>query len=125
MDFCLTPVHGLTLNCPFYPSDVTFDLQDPQVKVVGPPASVQRARELVLNDLDAKSNRVTLKIDVPFAEHSHVIGKEGAHIRKVRDETKCHIHFPDNRNQPERSNQCSITGSVTDVETARRRIRVS
>ena len=33
-------------------------------------------------DLDAKSNRVTLKIDVPYAEHSHVIGKEGANIKR-------------------------------------------
>ena len=55
---------------------------DPQVKVVGLPANVQKARDLILADLDAKSERVTLKIDVPFAEHSHVIGKEGAHIKK-------------------------------------------
>ena len=55
---------------------------DPQVKVVGLPVNIQRARELILADLDAKSTRVTLKIDVPFAEHSHVIGKEGANIKK-------------------------------------------
>ena len=55
---------------------------DPQVKVVGLPANVQKARELILADLDAKSERVTLKIDVPFSEHSHVIGKEGANIKK-------------------------------------------
>ncbi len=52
------------------------------MKVVGLPQSVQRARELILADLDAKSSRVTLKIDVPFSEHSHVIGKEGANIKK-------------------------------------------
>ena len=98
---------------------------DPQVKVVGLPANIQQARELILNDLDAKSNRVTLKIDVPYREHTHVIGKEGANIRKVREETKCHIHFPDNKTPHDRSNQCSITGSVGDVEVARTRIRVS
>ena len=55
---------------------------DPQVKVVGLPANIQQARELILVDLDAKSTRVTLKIDVAFSEHSHVIGKEGANIKK-------------------------------------------
>ena len=50
--------------------------------MVGLPVNVQRARELILADLDAKSERVTLKIDVPFSEHSHVIGKEGANIKR-------------------------------------------
>ena len=55
---------------------------DPQVKVAGTPTNIQRARELILQDLDAKSTRVTLKLDVAFSEHSHVIGKEGANIKK-------------------------------------------
>jgi len=55
---------------------------DPQVKVLGLQVNVQTARELILNDLDTKSSRVTLKIDIPFSEHSHVIGKEGANIKK-------------------------------------------
>ena len=55
---------------------------DPQVKVVGLPANIQQARELILADLDAKSTRVTLKIDVAYSEHSHVIGKEGVNIKK-------------------------------------------
>ena len=50
--------------------------------MIGLPASVQKARELILSELDAKSTRVTLKIDVAFAEHSHVIGKEGVNIKK-------------------------------------------
>ena len=53
---------------------------------MGLPASVQKARELILADLDAKSERVTLKIDVSFAEHSHVIGKEGANIKKGKSQ---------------------------------------
>ena len=47
--------------------------------MVGLPVNVQRAHELIL---DAKSERVTLKIDVPFTEHSHVIGKEEANIKR-------------------------------------------
>ena len=52
------------------------------MKVVGLSADVQQARELILQDLDSKSSRVTLKIDVAYSEHSHVIGKEGANIKK-------------------------------------------
>ena len=45
----------------------------------------------------------------------------------VHDETKCHIHFPDSNRSVhgEKSNQVSITGQVSAVETARKRIRVS
>ncbi|CAI8029150.1 Protein bicaudal C homolog 1-B [Geodia barretti] len=99
--------------------------KDPQVKVVGLPPNVQKARELILADLDAKSERITLKIDVPFSEHSHVIGKEGANIKKVHEETKCHIHFPDSNRSlhTDKSNQVSITGQEKGVELARKRIR--
>ena len=52
------------------------------MKIIGRPEAVSKARETLLNDLDTKSNRVTLKINVAYGEHSHVIGKEGANIKK-------------------------------------------
>ena len=55
---------------------------DPQVKVVGSPEGVSRAREMLSTTLDTKSNRVTLKVNVAYREHSHVIGREGANIKK-------------------------------------------
>ena len=59
------------------------------------------------NPTSAQSNRVTLKMDVSHTEHSHVIGKGGNNIKKVMEETGCHIHFPDSNrnNQAEKSNQ--------------------
>ncbi len=57
-------------------------LVDPQVKVVGSPEGVSRAREMLSTTLDTKSNRVTLKVNVAYREHSHVIGREGANIKK-------------------------------------------
>ncbi len=77
-----------------------------------------------------RSNRVTMKMDVSYTDHSHVIGKGGEGtilvvdcstlllfflgntIRRVMAETNCHIHFPDsNRSNPnEKSNQVSIAG---------------
>lgn len=47
-------------------------------------------------------------MDVTHTEHSHVIGKGGGNIKKVMEDTSCHIHFPDsNRHSAngEKSNQ--------------------
>ena len=68
-----------------------------------------------------------MKMDVSYTDHSHIIGKGGLTIRKVMEETGCHIHFPDsNRSNPtEKSNQVSIAGEVAGVERARARVRVS
>lgn len=52
-------------------------------------------------------NKVTLKIDVAYTEHSHVIGKGGGNIKKVMEVTSCHIHFPD-------SNRHSATGEKSN-----------
>ena len=54
-----------------------------------------------------QSNRVTLKMDVSHTDHSHVIGKGGNNIKRVMQETGCHIHFPDSNrgNSLEKSNQ--------------------
>ncbi|CAB1312727.1 unnamed protein product, partial [Coregonus sp. 'balchen'] len=76
--------------------------------------------------LDTKqTNRVTLKMDVSHTEHSHVIGKGGNNIKKVMEDTGCHIHFPDSNrnNQAEKSNQVSIAGQPGGVEAARAKIR--
>ena len=56
---------------------------------------VERAKEEIVSKLDTKSHRTTLKMDVSFTDHSHVIGKGGNNIKKVMEETGCHIHFPD------------------------------
>ncbi|MGH0116354.1 UNVERIFIED_CONTAM: hypothetical protein FKN15_035658, partial [Acipenser sinensis] len=100
--------------------------KDPHVKVEGKKAGVLEAKKKILDVLETKVNKVTLKMDVAHTEHSHVIGKGGSNIKKVMEETGCHIHFPDsNRNNVhlEKSNQVSIAGSLSGVESARRRIR--
>lgn len=64
-------------------------------------------------------------MDISFTDHSHIIGKGGATIRRVMDETKCHIHFPDSNrsNKDEKSNQVSIAGELQEVERARGLVR--
>ena len=71
------------------------------------------AKTMIIEHLDTKSRRVTIKMDVSYTDHSHIIGKGGNPIRRVMSETGCHIHFPDsNRSNPnEKSNQVSIAGS--------------
>ncbi|XP_074647664.1 protein bicaudal C homolog 1-B-like isoform X2 [Tubulanus polymorphus] len=98
---------------------------DPHIKISGRMSAVSNAREKILNVLDTKSNRVTLKMDVAHTEHSHVIGKGGNNIKTVMKDTGCHIHFPDsNRNNTlEKSNQVSLAGQPHGVESARAQIR--
>lgn len=100
--------------------------KDPHIKVTGPVEQVKIAKEMIMKQLDSKSSRVTIKMDVSHTDHSHVIGKGGSNIKHVMKETECHIHFPDsNRNQnvTEKSNQVSIAGQASGVELARQRIR--
>ncbi|XP_069508714.1 protein bicaudal C homolog 1-A-like isoform X2 [Ambystoma mexicanum] len=100
--------------------------KDPYVKVEGKRTDVLEAKKRILAVLETKVNKVTLKMDVPHTEHSHVIGKGGNNIKRVMEDTGCHIHFPDsnrNNNSVEKSNQVSIAGVASSVESARRQIR--
>ncbi|CAG2105597.1 unnamed protein product [Medioppia subpectinata] len=103
----------------------TKSKKDPHVKISGIPLVVKAARIRILHTLDPTRDRVTLKMDVDWTAHSHVIGKAGASIQKVMDLTGCHVHFPDaNRtNSNEKSNQVSIAGTALGVSRARIAIR--
>lgn len=62
-------------------------------------------------------------MDVSHTEHSHVIGKGGNNIKRVMEETGCHIHFPDSNrnNQAEKSNQVctfSLMSWITALHSA-------
>uniref|UniRef100_H2YRZ1 SAM domain-containing protein n=1 Tax=Ciona savignyi TaxID=51511 RepID=H2YRZ1_CIOSA len=99
--------------------------KDPHIKVAGKQENVSKAKEMVMKVLDTKCTRVTLKMDVSHNEHSHVIGKGGNNIKRVMEETGCHIHFPDSNrtSSAEKSNQVSIAGQPMGVESARSMIR--
>ncbi|KDR18180.1 hypothetical protein L798_06930, partial [Zootermopsis nevadensis] len=99
--------------------------KDPHVRVAGRREDVKVAKDKVMEVLDTRSNRVTMKLDVSYTDHSHIIGKGGLTIKKVMEETGCHIHFPDSNrsNLNEKSNQVSIAGELEGVEQARARVR--
>uniref|UniRef100_A0A671YZR3 BicC family RNA binding protein 1 n=1 Tax=Sparus aurata TaxID=8175 RepID=A0A671YZR3_SPAAU len=88
--------------------------KDPHIKVCGKRENVREAKDRIMSVLDTKSNRVTLKMDVSHTEHSHVIGKGGNNIKRVMEETGCHIHFPDSNrnNQAEKSNQVCLAAEL-------------
>ncbi|XP_039756089.1 protein bicaudal C [Pararge aegeria] len=99
--------------------------KDPHVRIAGRSDDVKLAREKIMQLLDTRSNRVTMKIDVSYTDHSHIIGKGGLTIKRVMEETGCHIHFPDSNrtSTQEKSNQVSIAGDMERVERARARVR--
>ncbi|XP_028130634.1 protein bicaudal C [Diabrotica virgifera virgifera] len=99
--------------------------KDPHVRIAGRPEDVKAAKERIVILLDTKCNRITMKMDVSYTDHSHIIGKGGLSIKRVMEETQCHVHFPDsNRSNPtEKSNQVSISGDINGVEGARSRVR--
>ncbi|KAK3920505.1 Protein bicaudal C [Frankliniella fusca] len=98
---------------------------DPHVRIAGRPDDVKEAKAKVMSALDARTNRVTMKLNVSYTDHSHIIGRGGLTIKKVMEDTGCHIHFPDsNRSNPtEKSNQVSIAGDLAGVERARACVR--
>jgi protein bicaudal C len=112
-----------------YPQKLQSDSKgrrDPQIRIIGSAAQIQKARFRILQSLDPHRNKVTLKLDVSHTDHSHIIGKGGKIIQSVMDSTSCHIHFPDcNRNNTqEKSNQVTIAGTCFwNVEQARQLIR--
>ena len=103
-----------TDTCVIWPSRLKIGAKskkDPHIRVGGQEEGVKRAKMLITEVLDTTTNsRVTMKMDVSYTDHSHIIGKGGNTIRRVMAETNCHIHFPDsNRSNPnEKSNQVSV-----------------
>ncbi|XP_014602904.1 PREDICTED: protein bicaudal C isoform X1 [Polistes canadensis] len=100
--------------------------KDPHIKVAGRADDVRTAKEKIMEILDTRQNNiVTMKMDVSYTDHSHIIGKGGLTIKRVMEETGCHIHFPDSNrsNHQEKSNQVSIAGEIDGIERARARVR--
>jgi hypothetical protein len=69
--------------------------------------------------------RATFKIEIPFTDHAHCIGRQGNQIQSIMSATDTHIHFPDGNREPNgtKSNQVSITGTIISIEQARKRLK--
>uniref|UniRef100_A0A1I7YW11 SAM domain-containing protein n=1 Tax=Steinernema glaseri TaxID=37863 RepID=A0A1I7YW11_9BILA len=99
--------------------------KDPYVKICGNAQQIHSAKQLISAMLKIKRDRVTLKMEIPFCEHSQIIGRGGRNTQDIMKDTMCHIHFPDSNkhNDAEKNNQVSIAGPLNQVEEARKRLR--
>lgn len=100
---------------------------DPHVRVVGTPENVSIAAYMVRAQLEPH-NKITMKMDVSWTHHSHIIGKAGNTIQPVVRRTGVSIHFPDGNKNSEirKSNQVSINSrgeELSGLEEARASIR--
>ncbi|KAI1295441.1 Protein bicaudal C -like protein 1 [Halotydeus destructor] len=128
LDSFMTVVMSKTKTMVTFPSSIRSgprSKKDPHVKIVGRDDDVEQAKQLIMVVFDVRAERVTLKMDVSFTDHSIIIGRGGKLIQSVMDDTGCHIHFPDSNrtNTFEKSNQVSIAGTAAGSETARCKIR--
>lgn len=103
------------------------DEEDPHVRIVGNPEAVRVAGAMVRQELEPH-NKVTMKMDVSWTHHSHIIGKGGNTIQPVVKRTGVSIHFPDGNKNSEvrKSNQVSINSrgeELSGLEDARGAIR--
>lgn len=89
--------------------------------------SLEAASALIMEYLDPHRDKMTFNIDVPYNDHSYIIGKDGSRIKNLSRETGCHIHLPDcNKTSGKKSNKLSIAGtSFESIEQARNQIRRS
>lgn len=89
--------------------------------------NLEAACALIMDVLDPHRGKMTFNIDVPFIDHSFIIGKDGSRIKQLSRETRCHIHLPDcNKTSENKSNKLSIAGTSFDsIEKARNHIRKS
>lgn len=91
------------------------------------PKGLESASALIMEHLDPHRDKMTFNIDVPYIDHSYIIGKDGSRIKMLSLETGCHIHLPDcNKTSGKKSNKLSIAGtSFESIEKARNQIRKS
>ncbi|CAF1414330.1 unnamed protein product [Adineta ricciae] len=89
------------------------------------PSSTSTLNEFLPTMRTTNMDRATLKVEIPFTDHAHCIGRQGNQIQSIMSATDTHIHFPDGNREPNgtKSNQVSITGTISSIEEARKRIR--
>ncbi|XP_065200720.1 vigilin-like isoform X2 [Planococcus citri] len=90
------------------------------VKIKGQKEDVIKCKEYILKSVEElDENSYTLKVPIYKQFHRFVIGRAGANIRKIRDETSTKIDLP---SEIDKNDTITITGKKENVEEARDRI---
>lgn len=90
-------------------------MKEDKIKIEGPPEDVDKAQqelEVVARDLIDKLTFVELKVDPKYFKY--IIGKSGANVNRLKDETGVVINITEN----DGSNMIRIEGSQTGVQEA-------
>lgn len=91
------------------------------VKIRGPKEDVDKCSKH-LQKLVKELNESSFQIEVPIYKqfHKFIIGKGGANIRKIREETQTNIDLPA---EGDKNDVITITGKKENVEEAKEKIR--
>ncbi|XP_027203313.2 protein bicaudal C [Dermatophagoides pteronyssinus] len=122
---------SIETNCHVDVSNSLRDRQGNEIPVLkvraNNPKSLEVASALIMERLDPHRDKMTFNIDVPYNDHSYIIGKDGTRIKQLSRMTGCHIHLPDcNKTSNKKSNKLSIAGTeFTAIDKARDQIRKS
>ena len=52
--------------------------------------NLETASALIMEHLDPHRDKMTFNIDVPYNDHSYIIGKDGSRIKQLSRDTGCH-----------------------------------
>ncbi|XP_066586209.1 vigilin [Prorops nasuta] len=91
------------------------------VKIRGPKQDVEKChKELMKVVKELNENNYSMDVQIFKQFHKFIIGKEGAKIKKIREETQTKIDLPA---EDEKSDVITITGKKENVEKAKQMIQ--
>lgn len=99
---------------------VEFSDEKDSVSLEGPPQEVEKAKESLetfIHELKASMDFAEISVDHKY--HPHIIGKNGANVNRIKNETGTSILIPSNN---EHSNILRIEGSPKGVASAKEEI---
>lgn len=102
---------------------ISFLANEDKIKMHGPVAKVEKAKEVIGQVIkDIKTKIICEEIKVNPKYHRFIIGKNGANIRQIREETGAQIHIPSENADIEGSDIIRIEGSHQSVKLARQQL---
>uniref|UniRef100_U5EUN4 Putative vigilin n=1 Tax=Corethrella appendiculata TaxID=1370023 RepID=U5EUN4_9DIPT len=91
------------------------------VRIRGPPEDVERCHSYLKHlVIDLQKNSFVMEVPIFKQFHKYIIGKGGANIKKIRDETQTKIELPA---EGDTNDVIVITGKKENVKEARDRIQ--
>jgi polyribonucleotide nucleotidyltransferase len=110
----------------FQKVNVSFVANEDKIKMHGPIAEVEKAKEVineVIREIKNKIQSDEIKVDSRY--HRFIIGKNGVNIKHIREETGAQIHIPSESAEHLPSNDViRIEGSPQSVAKARKELEV-